>query len=183
MIKLYGGAFSRAAIVKWYLEELQLPYEFIQIDLQAEAQRQSDYLAIHPFGKVPALTDGELTLWESGAILTYLASKHDKTLDTPEKFAIVNQWVYFANSTLGEGLFQAQATESLFLLSQLDGILAPKSYLIGETLTAADIAIASLLNYIPMLRKDFDYSPYPNVFSYLQRMQARPAFKATMTIH
>ena len=91
MIKLYGGVFSRAAIVKWYLEEMQIPYEFVLVDLQAHVHLQPEYLSIQPFGKVPAIVDGDFVLWESGAILIYLAQKYDKALDTPEKQAIVNQ--------------------------------------------------------------------------------------------
>ncbi|MFM2430875.1 MAG: hypothetical protein RLZZ511_2088, partial [Cyanobacteriota bacterium] len=75
MIQLYGGQFSRASIVHWYLEELQLPYEFIRLDMQAGEHRQPEFLAINPFGKVPAIVDGDVKLFESGAILMYLADK------------------------------------------------------------------------------------------------------------
>jgi glutathione S-transferase len=91
MIKLYGDGFSHAVIVKWYLEELQLPYEFVVVDLKEGQNFQPDYVAINPFSKVPAIDDNGFILWESGAILTYLASKYDATIDTPEKIAIVNQ--------------------------------------------------------------------------------------------
>jgi glutathione S-transferase len=76
MLKLYGGTRSRAAIVAWYLEELAVPYEFVRLDMAAGAHRQPDYLAINPMGKVPALVDGETVVWESGAILLYLADKY-----------------------------------------------------------------------------------------------------------
>lgn len=56
MLKLYGGARSRASIIQWYLEELTLPYEFVLLDLQAGEQRQPDFLAINPIGKVPAMS-------------------------------------------------------------------------------------------------------------------------------
>ena len=70
-MKLYGGAQSRAAIVRWYLEELGIPYEFVLLDMKAGEHRQPDFLGINPMGKVPAITDGEFKLWESGAILLY----------------------------------------------------------------------------------------------------------------
>lgn len=69
MLKLYGGARSRASIVQWYLEELGEPYEFVLLDMQSGEHRQPDFLAINPFGKVPTIVDGDLKLWESGAIL------------------------------------------------------------------------------------------------------------------
>jgi glutathione S-transferase len=118
-------------------------------------------------------------LWESGAILSYLANKYDPTIDTPEKLAIVNQWVIFANSTLSDGIFapQFQAKETPHLLGNLDLILSNQPYLIGETFSAADIAVGSLLGYIPMLLKEFDFTPYPNVMNYMQRLQERPAYE------
>jgi glutathione S-transferase len=183
MIQLYGGAFSRAAIIQWYLEELQIPYEFVLVDLQTEAQLQPDYLAINPFGKVPALADGDFVLWESGAILTYLASKYDPNLDTPEKLATVNQWVLFSNSTLANGLFspEFQFKETPHLLGKLDALLGGRKYLVGEQFSAADVAVASLLNYVPVVIKDFDASPYPQVVAYLERLKGRSAFQKSMT--
>ena len=76
MLKLYGGARSRASIVQWYLEELNIPYEFVLLDLPAGEHQQPEYLAINPMGKVPAIVDGDFQLWESGAIILYLAEKY-----------------------------------------------------------------------------------------------------------
>jgi glutathione S-transferase len=178
MIKLYGSSFSRAAIVKWYLEELHLPYEFILVEIQKGEQFQPEYLALHPFAKVPTIDDNGFILWESGAILTYLASKYDPSLDTPEKIAIVNQWVIFANSTLSDGIFapQFQAKETPHLLGKLNEILSSQPYLIGETFSAGDVAVCALLGYVPMMLKDFDFTPYPNVVSYMERLKQRPGF-------
>jgi glutathione S-transferase len=179
MIKLYGSGFSRAAIIKWYLEELHLPYEFISVEIQKGEQFQPEYLALHPFAKVPTINDNGFILWESGAILTYLANKYDPTIDTPEKLAIVNQWVIFANSTLSDGIFapQFQAKETPHLLGKLDEILNNQPYVMGETFSAGDVAIGSMLGYVPMILKDFDFTPYPNVMSYMQRLQERPAYE------
>ncbi len=179
MIKLYGSGFSRASIVKWYLEELHLPYEFILVEIRKGEQFQPEYLALHPFAKVPTIDDNGFILWESGAILSYLASKYDPIIDTPEKLAIVNQWVIFANSTLSDGIFapQFQAKETPHLLGKLDEILRSQPYLIGETFSAADVAVGSLLGYVPMLLKEFDFAPYPNVMNYMQRLKERPAYE------
>jgi glutathione S-transferase len=76
MLKLYGGERSRASIVQWYLEELNVPYEFILLDMQAGEHRQPEFLAINPIGKVPAIQDDDFILWESGAILLYIAEKY-----------------------------------------------------------------------------------------------------------
>ena len=178
MIKLYGDSFSRAVIIKWYLEELQLPYEFVLVELKKEQHLQPSYVAINPFSKVPAIDDNGFILWESGAILTYLASKYDTTVDTPEKIAIVNQWVIFANSTLSDGLFapQFQAKETPHLLGKLNDLLGKQPFVMGETFSAADVAVGSLLGYVPMMIKDFDLSPYPQMVAYMQRLKERPAF-------
>jgi len=90
MIKLYGGARSRASIVKWYLEELQTPYEFQLLDMSVGEHLQPDFLLINPFGKVPAIADGDFIVWESGAILLYLADKHQE-VKTIEERAIASQ--------------------------------------------------------------------------------------------
>ncbi|ERT03793.1 glutathione S-transferase, N-terminal domain protein, partial [Lyngbya aestuarii BL J] len=104
MLKLYGGAFSRASIVQWYLEEIGIPYEFVLLDMKAGAHLEPDYLAINPIGKVPAIVDGDVKLWESGGILLYLADKYGKMPDSPEKRGEIYQWVLFANSTLANGI-------------------------------------------------------------------------------
>jgi glutathione S-transferase len=101
MLKLFGGARSRASIVQWYLEELQIPYEFVLLDLQIGEHRQPDFCEINPFGKVPAVVDGDLKLWESGAILLYLLDRYGES-DVNQR-AIAAQWVLFANATLGPG--------------------------------------------------------------------------------
>jgi glutathione S-transferase len=184
MIKLYGGTFSRASIVKWYLEELQIPYEFVLVDLAAGEQLQPNYLAIHPFAKVPAIVDGNFVLWETGAILTYLSGKYDPTTATPEQLAIVNQWVIFANTTLSDGLFnpKMQAKETPHLLGKLEAIALGKPYLLGSQISAADVMLASFLSYAFLMVPDFDLSAYPNLSAYLQQMRDRPAFKSSMAM-
>ena len=63
MLKLYGGARSRASIVQWYLEELEIPYQFVLLDMQAGKHKEPEFLAINPMGKVPAIIDGDFKLW------------------------------------------------------------------------------------------------------------------------
>lgn len=181
MLKLYGGARSRASIVKWYLEELSVPYEFVQLDMQAGAHRQPEFLAINPMGKVPAIVDGDFKLWESGAILLYLAQKYGKMPATLEEQAQINQWVIFGNATLGPGIFveASRERETPKLLTPLNEILAGKPFLLGEELTVVDVAVGSILAYIPMMLK-LDLSEYPAIVSYIQRLSERPAFQKAM---
>lgn len=178
MIKLYGGVKSRAAIIEWYLEELQIPYEYIALDLQAGEQTQPDFLAINPMGKVPALTDGRFKLWESGAILLYLAQKYDssypKILDEQ---AEIYQWIVFANSTLSQDIFLPNALESSAerLLTPLNQILKNQEWIVGMTFSVVDVAIGSTLAYIP-IALDLDLSSFPALLLYIQRLTERPAF-------
>ncbi|MBD1901615.1 glutathione S-transferase family protein [Trichocoleus sp. DQ-A3] len=181
MLKLYGGARSRASIVKWYLEELGVPYEFVQLDMQAGAHLQPEFLAINPIGKVPAIVDGDFKLWESGAILLYLAQKYGKMPATLEEQAQTTQWVIFGNATLGPGIFveASRERETPKLLTPLNEILAGQPFLLGEELTVVDVAVGSILAYIPMMLK-LDLNEYPAVVTYIQRLSERPAFQKAM---
>ncbi|MBE9214332.1 glutathione S-transferase family protein [Plectonema cf. radiosum LEGE 06105] len=183
MLKLYGGARSRASIIQWYLEELEIPYEFVKLDMQAGEHLQPEFLAINPMGKVPAITDGDFQLWESGAILLYLADKYSKKTLSPEERAIYSQWSLFANATLGPGVFLEANREKEMprLINPLNEILAEQPFLMGQEFTVADVAVGSILNYIPIMLK-LDLSEYPNVTNYMTKLSQRPAFQKAMGI-
>lgn len=178
MLKLYGGARSRASIVKWYLEEIGVPYEFVMLDMQAAEHLQPDFLQINPIGKVPAIVDGDFKLWESGAILLYLAQKHGKMPESLEQQAQIVQWVMFANATLGPGIFveASRDRETPKLLKPLNEIFEKQPFLMGSEFGVADAAVGSILNYIPMMLK-LDLSAYPAVLGYMKRISERPAFQ------
>lgn len=178
MLKLYGGARSRASIVGWYLEELGLPYDFVLLDMQAGEHRQPAFLSINPLGKVPAIVDGEFKLWESGAILLYLRDKYGQPTLSVEERAHLNQWIMFANATLGPGVFiEAHRAESTpRLMSMLNQHLEQQPFMMGHEFTVADVAVGSLLAYIPMMLQ-LDLSEYPAVVDYIKRMTERPAFQ------
>ncbi|AFZ24391.1 glutathione S-transferase [Cylindrospermum stagnale PCC 7417] len=181
MLKLYGGARSRASIVHWYLEELKVPYEFIKLDMQAGAHLQPEYLAINPMGKVPAIVDGDFQLWESGAILLYLAEKYGKATHSVEKRAEFSQWVLFANATLATGIFVEANREREMprLLTPLNEIFGRQPFLLGNEFTVADVAVGSILSYIPMMLK-LDLSAYPAILNYLKQLSERSAFQKSL---
>lgn len=176
MLKLYGGARSRASIVQWYLEELEIPYEFVMLDLQTGEHRQPAFCEINPFGKVPAIVDGDLELWESGAILLYLCDQYGK-VEINDR-AIAAQWILFANATLGPGIFVEANREREMprLLQPLDEIFAKREFIAGDRFTVSDVAVGSMLAYIPMMLK-LDLSEYPGVVGYMKRIAERPAFQ------
>lgn len=181
MLKLYGGTRSRAAIVAWYLEELAVPYEFVRLDMAAGAHRQPDYLAINPMGKVPALVDGETVVWESGAILLYLADKYGQLPADVRQRAPLYQWVLFSNSTLVQALAQAEKRDQELgkLLPPLEQILRDQAYITGSALTVADVALASILGFAAQMF-GVDMQPYPALAAYVQRCRERPAFQKAM---
>ncbi len=196
MLKLYGGARSRASIVQWYLEEIKVPYEFVKLDMQVGEHLQPEYLAINPVGKVPAIVDGDFQLWESGAILLYLADKYAKTALSPEERAVFSQWTLFGNSTLATGIFVEVNREremprllttldKIFsrqpprLLTTLDKIFSRQPFLLGNEFTVADVAVGSILSYIPIMLK-LDLSPYPAVLNYIKQLSERPAFQKSI---
>jgi glutathione S-transferase len=178
MLKLYGGARSRASIVQWYLEEIGVPYEFVMLDMQNGEHRKPEFLAINPMGKVPAIVDGDFTLWESGAILLYLAQKYGGLSAAPEKQAEIAQWVLFGNATLGPGIFveASRERETPKLLTPLNELFEKQPFVLGEEFSVADVAVGSILAYIPMMLK-LDLSAYPAVLDYIKRMTERPAFQ------
>ncbi|MGL4502662.1 MAG: glutathione S-transferase family protein [Planktothrix sp.] len=181
MLKLYGGARSRASIVQWYLEEIGVPYEFILLDMAAGEHLQPEFLSINPMGKVPAIVEDDFQLWESGAILLYLAEKHGKLPNSVEERATVTQWVLFGNATLGTGIFieANREKETPRLLNPLNKTLSQQPFLMGDQLNVADIAVGSILAYIPLMLQ-LDLSPYPAVLEYIQRLNERPAFQKTI---
>lgn len=197
MLKLYGGALSRASIVQWYLEELQIPYEFVMLDMQTEEHKQPEFRAINPIAKVPAIVEGDFKLWESGAILLYLAEKYGNISSSLEQRSILNQWILFANATLGPNIFvkENMEREAPDLLNALNQILERQPFILGEQFSVADVAVGSLLAYIPIMYNvdvsnypevvgeikqsmtSVDLNRYPAVLNYIKQLSERPAFQ------
>lgn len=180
MLKLYGGPRSRASIVQWYLEELGVPYDYVLLDMQAGEHRQPDYLAINPMGKVPAIVDGDFQLWESGAILLYLAQKYGNLNGLKEQ-ATVAQWILFANATLGPGIFVETSREREMpkLFPPLEQCLQNQPFLLGDEFSVVDVAVGAYLSYIPIMLQ-LDLGEYPAISDYIKRLSERAAFQTTI---
>jgi glutathione S-transferase len=194
-LTLYGAPRSRAALVRWYLEEKGLPYSTEVIDLAAGAQRESAFLAINPFGKVPALVDDAfstgdgqpLALFESGAILLHLAEHHARESASPVWRSLTAQWVLYANATLGPAMFVAASRpeELQRQLGALNGLLAGGRSLLagiadGPDWGAADCAVQAYLAYLPLFCKDVDLSPFPAIAASIAATNGRPAYRSAM---
>lgn len=191
-LTLYGGARSRASMVRWYLAEKGIPYRWQLLDLAAGAQKAAPFLAINPFGKVPALVDESLQgpdgqplrLAESGAILLHLAEQHGGEF-TGEGGALRRslsaQWVLYANATFGPALMAAAGGKAEQLQAQLevlDGLLATGGSLLGGDAAwgAADCAVEAYLAYLPLFCPQVDLSPYAAVAARVAAVRQRPAY-------
>src|SRR5438045_3786801 len=158
-MKLYYVPMTRSNRPRWMLEELGVPYELVRLDPKKGENQTPEYLAINPTGKVPSLVDGEVKMFESAAIVAYLADKFQKLappVGTPERAAYY-QWLFFGMTTLEQpvGLY-AKHTGSLppeqrvehvakdakaaaeRALAPLDHALKEREWLLGP-FTAADI--------------------------------------------
>ena len=189
-LTLYGGQRTRASMPRWYLEEKGIAYNLVELDLQAKQHREPDYLAINPFGKLPALVDdslvgpdgGPLTLFESGAILQHLADCHSDGIQTASERALTSQWLLFANATLAIALFVPSNREREFpqLMTELNQQLDPAKPLVGRSWGAADCAVQAYLAYLPIFFPDLDLSPYPTIQAVIASVQQRPAYRKAM---
>jgi glutathione S-transferase len=199
MMRLHGFPMSpntrRARLV---LEECGVEYEFVNVDLMTGEQRKPPYSGLNPTMRVPTLVDGELQLWESNAILEYLAALHpEKDLGpkNPRERAELSRWMFmnaahlspaqahiFAHSIrLPEDqripkMVENGRAEVARSLGPLNEHLTGREYIL-DRFTIGDIAIAASLSMAPML--GIDLSAYPAISAWLARIQARPSWKKT----
>lgn len=170
MVKIYGMDLSTPVIkVRLAANAMDIDYDYIPINLMAGEHKKEDYLKIHPAGKVPAMNDDGFILFESNAIIKYLADKENSPLFPEDKKerAMVNQWIDFAtlhigaaigkvmyNRLLAPRLNQAVDGQSLkdglkFLdqfLPVVDNQLAAHKFLAGNAMTLADITLLAYLD-------------------------------------
>ncbi len=191
-IRLHGFTLSgHSHRVSLFLSLLGLPHESIQVDLAGGAHKQPDFLAMNPFGQVPVLQDGDLTLADSSAILVYLAKRYGgaQWLPTdPVDAARVQRWLSVAAGPLAAGPAMARihvvfgknrpdpalVERSHGLLAVMDGALADSPFLVGEVPTIADIACYSYTAHAP--EGGVGLAGYPHVCAWLARIEALPNF-------
>jgi glutathione S-transferase len=191
---------SQSERIVWLCEELAIPYTLVLYDRQPDGLAPPDYKALQAFGTAPIVTDGELALGESGAIVDYVTAKHGggRLAVGPEaaNFADYLYWFHFANGSMMPARMVAMiagrlglseenpAARALLRRSKLayaviEDRLGRADYFAGPELTAADIMMVYTLTttrvYTP-----YDLAPYPNVRAYLQRIGARRAYQRAM---
>jgi GSH-dependent disulfide-bond oxidoreductase len=197
MIKFYSFPLSpNGRRVHFALEEMGFPYEVQVLNLLAGEHKRSDFMAINPNGKVPAIVDDGFSLYESFAIVYYLAEKSQKFLPKDASTrAKVMQWMFYlaaqVNDSFGLPWFQfalvpegkrdtkaiAAAQESAKgYLSVMEQALGANEYLTGA-FSIADISVASAINLHHGAQ--IDLSAFPKVKAWLDKVRARPAWIKT----
>jgi glutathione S-transferase len=192
-IKFYTFAISgHAHRVELALSLLKVPFERIEIDLPGREHKSEAFLARNPFGQVPVIEDGDVTLGDSNSILVYLAKRYDATgrwlPEDPVGAARVQRWFSVAAGELyngptaarGYALFRKKpvpddvvaTANRLFVL--LEQHLSKQPFLAAATPTLADIAIYSYTALCSEGRLSLE--PYPEVRSWLARIEALPGF-------
>ena len=200
-MKIHHAPNSRSVRALWLFNELNLPYELEVYPLGDKSMRTPEYLKVHPMGRVPALEDGELTIFESGAIVQYVLEKYGNgkmlpTISSPN-YPNYLQWLHYA-----EGMIMPQiniiVVETIFLpeerrnqtnvdratklltrmLTTIDLHMQDREFLAGE-FSGADIMTGHAC--IVSGRLGADISDKPNVSAYIERLEARPALKTAWT--
>ena len=198
MITLYGIPASRAFRCLWMLEELGLEYEHVPTNFLGD-NKQPDYLAINPNGRIPTLVDGDTVLWESMAINLYLAAKYDGGLQpkSAEELGRATQWSFWVMTEIEKALLEyffhtvilpedqrdaavppAAAKQLEAPLAVLDGSLEGRDHLVSDQFNVADLNVASVLSWA--LPAGLDLSAFPNVARWLRACTSRPAAQVAM---
>ena len=199
-MKLYGHPWSNAARrVQMLCEECGIPYAYQLVDLMKGEQYTPTFLALNPNSKVPVMDDDGFVLWESQAIMRYLADKH-KAVDwyptEPKTRARIEQWLDWNQTRLGQEAGKImynthfagdkrndKAIEDAKkwlekILPVLDDELKQHSYLGDDQPNLADIAVATNMAYLDMCQ--YDLKPYPAVARWYDSMKKRPSFAKTV---
>ncbi|TAJ68426.1 MAG: glutathione S-transferase family protein [Phenylobacterium sp.] len=189
---------SRSQRILWLLEELGAPYEikFYQRDATTRLA-PPELVAVHPLGKSPVVTDGGQTIIESGAIIDYIVRKYGGGRLAPaigtDAYEAYNQWMHYAEGSamlplmlfmyvgrLGEAgapLHPRIESEIANHLGYVEKSLAGRDWLLGSDLTAADIQ----MSFVGEVTGAFGrYDKYPNIKGWVDRFQARPAYRAAL---
>jgi glutathione S-transferase len=194
MLTLHHLNDSRSQRILWLLEELGTPYEMKRYQRNRETRLAPPELtAVHPLGKSPVITDGDVRIAESGAIVDYIIRKHGKGAMMPPPgtadYEAYNEWLHYSEGSAmlplmlnlyvsrlkeaGAPLHPRIDSEIANHLGYVDGALQGREFFVGQSLTGADIQ----MSFVGEMAKVFDkLAPYPNLSAWLARMHARPAF-------
>jgi glutathione S-transferase len=196
-IKIYHARRARSARVIWLLEDLGVPYELETLEFKPEVLNSPEYLQVHPLGQLPAIRDGEITLYESGAIVQYLLEKYgagrlEPAIGTPERASYL-QWFHFGEASLAShvseivrqrfGQAPGPHTEAILTLARtrlsaalrvVERALDGRDYICGDAFSAADIMLVYGIVMARITRELPD--EFPRIAAYFDRLKQRPAY-------
>ncbi len=198
MLKIYHSPGTRGFRVIWVCEELSVPYEIVPVNFAAEYRATPEWRALNPVGKVPVMVDGETTMFESCAMMQYVLDRYgdgrlQPTKDDPT-YAHFLQWCWFAEATLARPLGEIvnhrrefkpeldavvaeMKSRATSCIAALDAAVAGRSYLLGETMSAADLSICyAMRGYRRMVTETLP----PTLQAYFDRVTALPSYAATV---
>ena len=194
MIRFYYHPSPNPAKVALFLEEAGLPYELVPVDTRKGEQHSAAFTAINPNAKTPALVDGDAVLFDSNAILLYLAEKTRSFLppETPADRAQLLSWLMFVAT--GIGPYSGQAVHfkhfapepKAYAVNRYDfeaqrhwnlveDRLAKRRYMLGEVYTIVDMAVWGWARAVPFVLGAEAWTTLPNVKRLLDEVSARPA--------
>ena len=194
MIKFYYHPSPTPAKVALFLEELGLAYELVPVDTRKGEQHLPAFTAINPNAKTPALVDGEAVVFDSNAILLYLAEKSGRFLpaNTPEARAQMLSWLMFVAT--GIGPYSGQCVHFKHFAPEpkayavnrydfeawrhwklVDAQLAKHAYMLGDSYTLVDMAVWGWARAVPFVLGPDAWQQLPNVKRLLDEINARPA--------
>lgn len=202
MLTLHFAPNSRAGRIVWLLEELGLPYEINKMAFHPSALKSDEHRARHPLGRVPVLEDGDVSIYESGAIVEYVLERHRngglKPGVSDPRFPDYLQWFHYCegmvmppiNTIVAHTILLPEDRRDATVLGQaqrllgnalapVDTALAGKDYLIGD-FSAADI----MLSHACFMSNRVGCVPdsMSNLTAYVARIAARPAFQTAITM-
>lgn len=201
MLKLHHAPNSRSGRILWLLEELQLPYELNRMDFHPKALKSDEHRARHPLGRVPVLEDGDVMIYESGAIVEYIIARHtDGALKpTPESplFPRYLQWFHYCEGMImppintivvqtvllpperrsEEALGQAKRLLTN-ALTPLNAAMEGYDYVIGD-LSGVDF----MIGHASFMSRRLGCMPeeMSQLHAYVNRLESRPAFMNGIT--
>jgi glutathione S-transferase len=193
-------ALTRDLRVLWALEEAGLPYRVHPLDFARGDLKTADYLKVNPFGRVPAIDDDGFMLFESGAIVFYVADKAGKLLPKDAKGrALARQWAFAALNTVEPDFLQLAVIDLFHAgtawakerrpacheaaqkrLAVLEKHLARRLYVMGNEFAAPDILMSTVLRQVQHTELLYGV---PNVQAYKERCETRPAWKKVLAEH
>eukprot|EP00246_Nothoceros_aenigmaticus_P015119 TRINITY_DN612_c1_g1_i4.p1 TRINITY_DN612_c1_g1~~TRINITY_DN612_c1_g1_i4.p1 ORF type:complete len:245 (-),score=27.12 TRINITY_DN612_c1_g1_i4:131-790(-) len=207
-IKVYGFPVSTATLrVVVVLQELGLQFELVSVSPTAGEARTPEHLKRQPFGQIPVLEDGEIIIYESRAIIRYLANTYGGSLygTTPKEHGLVDQWLevesqnyngpasalltqtpaYFKYRGTGQSkpeVIEAQTLKLKQVLEVYDAHLAERKYLVGDGVTLADMVHLPITQFLMRASEDAAalFHSYKNVFAWWTAIFSLPSWQKAL---